>query len=42
MTASSALVESGAPPKPLVELVEQGHLGRRTGKGFHDWSEETV
>lgn len=27
-----------APPQILRDLVEQGHLGRKTGQGFFDWS----
>jgi len=26
------------PPRVLVELVEAGHLGQKTGRGFHDYS----
>jgi 3-hydroxybutyryl-CoA dehydrogenase len=26
------------PPDLLETLVAQGHLGRRSGRGFHDWS----
>jgi 3-hydroxybutyryl-CoA dehydrogenase len=26
-----------APPAVLVELVEQGHLGQKTGRGFHTY-----
>ncbi len=27
------------PPKILVDLVAAGHLGRKTGRGFHVWPE---
>ena len=29
--------EHFAPPKTLVELVEAGHLGQKTGRGFHTY-----
>lgn len=36
----STLGERFSPPELLVELVEQGHLGRKSGRGFYDWTEE--
>lgn len=29
-----------APPQLLIDLVEQGHHGRKTGRGFYDWNQE--
>jgi 3-hydroxybutyryl-CoA dehydrogenase len=29
-----------APPELLVRLVERGHLGRKSGRGFYDWTQE--
>jgi 3-hydroxybutyryl-CoA dehydrogenase len=26
-----------APPETLVRLVEQGHLGQKSGRGFYEW-----
>ena len=28
------------PPRLMVEMVERGDLGRKTGKGFYDWTKE--
>jgi 3-hydroxybutyryl-CoA dehydrogenase len=28
-----------APPKILEDRVARGHLGRKSGKGFFDWTE---
>ncbi len=35
---SSTLGDRYAPPQILVEMVARGELGRKTGKGFFDWS----
>ena len=32
------LGERFAPPQILRDMVERGELGRKTGKGFYDWS----
>ncbi|WP_338750774.1 3-hydroxyacyl-CoA dehydrogenase family protein [Janibacter alittae] len=29
-----------APPQLLVDLVEQGHHGRKAGRGFYDWNDD--
>jgi 3-hydroxybutyryl-CoA dehydrogenase len=28
------------PPQLMIDMVERGDLGRKTGRGFYDWSEE--
>ncbi|WP_460444219.1 3-hydroxyacyl-CoA dehydrogenase family protein [Amycolatopsis magusensis] len=35
---ASTLGDRFEPPRLLREKVEKGELGRKTGKGFHDWS----
>jgi len=39
-TLSARYGERYAPPPVLVDLVAAGHLGRKTGRGFFDWSQE--
>ncbi len=34
---SQSLGERYAPPRILENLVAQGHLGQKSGKGFFDW-----
>jgi len=29
------------PPQLMIDMVERGDLGRKTGRGFYDWSEQT-
>lgn len=33
--------ERFAPPPLLLRLVAEGRLGRKSGRGFYDWNEET-
>ena len=35
---SLALGERYSPPRILEDLVAQGHLGQKTGRGFFDWT----
>jgi 3-hydroxybutyryl-CoA dehydrogenase len=34
----SMIGEQFRPPELLRQLVSEGHLGKKTGRGFHDWS----
>ena len=36
---SATLGDRYAPPKILEDMVARGHLGRKSGKGFFDWTE---
>ncbi|WP_435743384.1 3-hydroxyacyl-CoA dehydrogenase family protein [Microbacterium sp. PMB16] len=36
----SAFGERFAPPALLRRMVEDGHLGRKSGRGFYEWSDE--
>lgn len=37
-TLQRAYGDRFAPPQILIDLVAAGHLGHKTGRGFHDWS----
>jgi 3-hydroxybutyryl-CoA dehydrogenase len=39
-TLSARYGERYAAPQILVDLVTAGHFGRKTGRGFFDWSQE--
>ena len=38
MAVGRMLAPNVAPPKRLAELVAAGHLGRKTKRGFYDWT----
>jgi len=38
MAVGKMLGRDAAPPKRLSELIAAGHLGRKTKRGFYDWS----
>ena len=38
LAVGKMLGDSAEPPKKLSELIAAGHLGRKTGRGFYDWS----
>lgn len=40
MAAGSALAGQTEPPSCLLALIKGGHLGRKTGRGFYDWSQK--
>jgi 3-hydroxybutyryl-CoA dehydrogenase len=35
---SSALGDRYTPPQILIDMVGRGNLGRKSGRGFFDWS----
>lgn len=37
VAAGRQLVGEAEPPGKLVELVQAGHLGKKSGRGFYDW-----
>ena len=38
---STTLGERYAPPQILIDMVARGDLGRKSGKGFFDWTHTT-
>ncbi|MGP3534320.1 3-hydroxyacyl-CoA dehydrogenase family protein [Microbacterium sp. RD1] len=37
---SATLGERFSPPRMLRDLVAEGHLGRKSGRGFYEWNEQ--
>jgi 3-hydroxyacyl-CoA dehydrogenase/enoyl-CoA hydratase/3-hydroxybutyryl-CoA epimerase len=39
MAAGKQLAEGAEPPKCLMQLVQQGHIGKKSGRGFYTWTD---
>ncbi len=42
VAAGQSLSYGGAPPQCLMRAVEQGHLGKKTGRGFYEWRDGKI
>ena len=42
LAAGRQLSDVASPPKCLMERVEQGHLGKKSGHGFYAWSKGAI
>ena len=38
---ANALGPRFTPPQLMIDMVQRGELGRKSGRGFYDWSDET-
>ena len=42
LAAGRQLSDVASPPTCLMERVEQGHLGKKSGRGFYEWSKGAI
>lgn len=42
VAAGQSLSYGGTPPQCLMRAVEQGHLGKKTGRGFYEWRDGKI
>ena len=42
LAAGQQLSDTTSAPKCLMERVAQGHLGKKTGRGFYEWSKGAI
>jgi len=42
LAAGRQLSDVASPPTCLIKRVEQGHLGKKSGRGFYEWSKGAI